>query len=766
MTKKRSIGLVILLSTLIVACLYSNNILHLNDFLFSAKGDGLVNYFSYIYHIKHDPGYFSFQGMNYPYGETIFMVDCHPLFTNILKFVSQNIVDLSPYAIGILNFAMLASLVVCSLFMFLILDYFRFPWVISIAGAVSITFLASNVLLWKFGHYALSYACFFPISWFLLLRFYSSENKIKYSVLILINTLIWFYTHVYLGFIILSFTFFVHLFSFLLNREKPEYKSILSFVIQVMIPAVVVYTVLTIFDSHNGRIIMPYVQEHKASVYSVFFPNHSFLRPLYAIFFDLSPQENQPWCKVGNYIGLSTNLIIACTVLFILFKLIIHKKWIFNILLSKNETVMILSALALLLLAMAIPFRYGLEFLLPSMLKQFVGLGRFAWPFYFVIIVLSLNLVRRLFHKRMANTIMLISIGMLFLEGLSYHLEVRKKIAENPNIFNKDYHLPVTGTTLANMKFSDYQAIVPIPFYHKYISLNSYQSTDKIEELSMYLSYMSKLPLMSAILSRSSVLESKNILQIFIPSYYEKPIKKDLTKKPLLVIYSGEKHSPLENELLDRSQKISDGEDFNLYSLPIDSIFLPDGMKYLQEFTGNQEAYIADELSGYYSKAEEYIYYNSFDSLECEKAYRGKGALAKGKKELNVIFKSSPGQFDRGVVYNLSFWYYNYLYDQSFNTTWIEVKDSADQIRYSTCFDPAISNLYDGNWAYNEITFKIDHERDYIVFCSKGADKYSDSIYVDELLIRPDNQNIFKFVNTGNSSDKRIIRNNETIRYH
>lgn len=765
MTQKHAIWTVILLSFIVLASLYSDVLFHPNDFLFSIKGDGLKNYFNYVYHIKHDPGYFSFEGMNYPYGETIFMVDCHPFYSNLLKFISQNIFDVSPYAIGILNATMLGSLVICSLFVFLIFDYYKFAWYLSIPGAIAIAFLSSNVLLWEVGHYALSYVCFFPISWYLILKYNASDDKIKYSILILINTLFWYYTHVYLGIIILGFTFSFHFFSFLLNKKNVDVKRALSFTIQVILPAIIVYSIITIADNHVGRINMPYIHDHKASVYNVFFPNHSYLRPLYEFFFDLSPQENQTWSKIGNYIGLSTNLILIFIILLTLFSLLVRKKWILKGVLSKFDVVIILSSIALLLFSFAFPFKYNLDYLLPSILKQLVGLGRFAWPFYFIIIIYSLLLIRKLFNNKTSGIIILAAIVLLFSEGLSYHLALRKTISKYPNIFIKDSMSGINSNGFKTLNFKDYQAIIPIPFYHGYLSLHSYESTFDIKELSMKLSYTSGVPLMSALLSRPSVLESKNILQLFSPPFYNKPIKGKLNDKPILMVLSKQEHSLLEKKLLNKAKKVFDSERFELYELPVDSLFMGDNEKYIHEFISQKDSFNLDIESGYFFKDSSTIYYDSFENFENEKAYRGKGSLSKEKKSLNVIYKSKPGEYEQNVEYNLSFWYYNHLYDQTFNSIWIALKDSTDKTFYYKNFNPAKSNIYDGNWALNEITFKFQHKGDYLVLVSKGADLYSDSIYIDELLIRPNNQNLFKPVNSNTSLQSIIIRNNETIKY-
>jgi len=49
---------------------FSPYILHLNDTLLSASGDGLKNFYTLAYYVKYDSGFW-FTGMLYPYGEHV-----------------------------------------------------------------------------------------------------------------------------------------------------------------------------------------------------------------------------------------------------------------------------------------------------------------------------------------------------------------------------------------------------------------------------------------------------------------------------------------------------------------------------------------------------------------------------------------------------------------------------------------------------------------------------------------------------------------------
>lgn len=68
---------------LILACgitsyFYGKMLLHPNEYVFKSTGDGLKNYYTYAYHIKHDTSATEVEAMNYPYGENFLYTDNHP----------------------------------------------------------------------------------------------------------------------------------------------------------------------------------------------------------------------------------------------------------------------------------------------------------------------------------------------------------------------------------------------------------------------------------------------------------------------------------------------------------------------------------------------------------------------------------------------------------------------------------------------------------------------------------------------------------------
>ena len=92
---------------------YHEVLLSPNSYLFSATGDGIKNYYTYLYHAKFDNEFHHFSGMNYPYYEHIVYTDAHPLFSYLI-----GLFGLANYAVGILNLLMLLSYPIASIFIY------------------------------------------------------------------------------------------------------------------------------------------------------------------------------------------------------------------------------------------------------------------------------------------------------------------------------------------------------------------------------------------------------------------------------------------------------------------------------------------------------------------------------------------------------------------------------------------------------------------------------------------------------------------------
>ena len=158
--------LTLLISSLRLFYFFGEALKKPNTTYFSAAGDGLQIYYATAYHALHDTSYFNQQSINYPYGENILLTACQPSVSNPIKMLAP-VVDLSGYTTGITNLIMLLSVVLCSVFIFLILKHFNVNWIYASVTATCISFLSPQLHRMG-GHYTLTYQFAIPAFIYLL----------------------------------------------------------------------------------------------------------------------------------------------------------------------------------------------------------------------------------------------------------------------------------------------------------------------------------------------------------------------------------------------------------------------------------------------------------------------------------------------------------------------------------------------------------------------------------------------------------------------
>ncbi|MEM9824106.1 MAG: hypothetical protein AAF985_23675, partial [Bacteroidota bacterium] len=148
----RGLWLLIALMALLIGTRHFDLIKAPNSHFIGHSMDGYRSYMAALYHIKHDTSYGHYEGMNYPYGDRVDFTDNIPLISNGIKFISQNIVDLSPWTIGIWNSFLLLSILLSGVFMYLIFRELELPLWYALLISVGISFLSPQ-LYRTYAHY-------------------------------------------------------------------------------------------------------------------------------------------------------------------------------------------------------------------------------------------------------------------------------------------------------------------------------------------------------------------------------------------------------------------------------------------------------------------------------------------------------------------------------------------------------------------------------------------------------------------------------------
>src|SRR4030043_1700244 len=106
-SKKRVIAglfITVFFSFFILWIFFGNLFSPINKICFAKEGDGLQSIINMTYHIRYDTSYLRCNSMNYPYGEHVFFTNNQPVISNTMKFITKNIVDVSGYTLGVINF--------------------------------------------------------------------------------------------------------------------------------------------------------------------------------------------------------------------------------------------------------------------------------------------------------------------------------------------------------------------------------------------------------------------------------------------------------------------------------------------------------------------------------------------------------------------------------------------------------------------------------------------------------------------------------------
>lgn len=736
---------------LILAFFYSDVLFHPNDYLFSPGGDGIKNYYTYIFHAKHDGDFWNFGGMNYPFYEHMVYTDGHPLLSWIVKSLG-----LADYGIGILNFLMLISFPVCAVFLYKILHHYGVKEWWSIAAAVAIAFMSPQVYRMT-GHFSLSYVFAIPMLWWLIIK--SLKGKpIFWSIIILVYVLIFFFTHPYLGMILCFFSLFFWLVNLFWNREKWK-KYLVYIFIQVLMPIVIFQGLVALTDTHENRVGQPAgFFDYYASWKSVFVPHDGPLAHLTRSFkIDVGNWES--W----NYVGFST-VVFAFFILGYFFK---NRKTLpFRSILETELAMFMLAAHLILLFAFCFPLKYDFMRWIVDLfgpLKQFRVLGRFGWIFFYVFTVFSVVGFYKIYLKKKNKTVMLVVfiLAVIFyaVEFYPVHKMNAVSISSSPNSFERKNLSRDMKELIDFIEEGDFDALMVLPFQHMSSENIMLMGTEQANYDAFLLSYHTHKPLMNSISSRMSLTEAILFNNFFSPEFIEKDLVYELPDSvKILIIKNKDGLKWDERRLIHTTEDAFVNESFKAF------YFKPEKWNtrnYFDEVlelereakTGLKDGWKSDTNSTWFI-------YESFDA-ETGESLGGAGALHKEKGGYDIIYEIDTKGISPGK-YTVSFWYY-LMVDRPDVLAVAELDSIGDgkTFWYDT-FEATQSTHVVENWCHITLDFEASElvEKVNILITGNGNGQ---PYYIDELLIRRQGESpLFRRITKNNQ--EYIVYNNYWIK--
>jgi hypothetical protein len=696
----------------------------------NGSGDGLKNYYTYAWYIQNNALSTEFSGMNYPFGEHILYTDCHPLAAFLLKLLSAIHPIFAENCIGILNVVLLISPILAALILYRIFRNLQVDLHLATASAVGLMMLSPQTFRLT-GHLALSYSFCIPLSIYLILKYFQNEEKRKSLILLFLNTLFWFSIHAYLGMMSLILTAGIGVIMMFHKEHRSQGIKLFS---AGSFAFIVFYLFLIFTDNHEGRTNNPWgIYELHASFSSVFMPKRGPIADfIKGIFPSIDPQ-----IEGISYVGIISFLTTVGLFIQAIFIRIKHKNQ--PIIKHAFLSYLLWIGLLSLLFSMLFPFWWKLEKFLEyfQFIKQFRAIGRFAWIFYFIIGILAAfkmqEYLNRSNHSRLVSKFL---IPFFFLaipvwESNEYNMEIQHNATKYNNTFDYNQLPNEFKRALNSINSENYQAIIPLPYY--YIGSDNYGKTanDSIYKLSKTLSFHLKMPIMASFLSRTSVSDSKKMMQLTGLGLYPKPLKNDIKDpRPFLLVVNKTGVTSEELSIVERAKTLFNSESFYLYQMSKDALFHDERLENWEKNIQQTE-----NIAG----SNEIINENFEDGSHA-------GLLSKSSKQIDggvfsILHHIQKGRIQKDQEYILSMWMNNagpnYGQDQLSGYCFIEKNFNNEKAWITGTISPNQSTNIFGDWSFVEIHFwGQEPEATYdIMFKRDGYINHP--IEIDHLLIRP-----------------------------
>jgi hypothetical protein len=738
-----------------------------NAYFLSDSPDCVKNYMTTVWHVERDTTAAHYGGMSYPFGEHVLFTDNQPILSTAMQWWSRYVSDLRGKAVGILNVTQVLSLLLgCGVF-YLLLRKMHLPVWYSGLGALGVIALSPQYGRFDV-HFGLSHTWIFPLFLLLLCR-YEERSSRRYQSL-LIGILIWTAAQLHFYYFGLAAIFLGFYTAFQLLRD-PSFRNFWTrtshLVVMIVLPFVLLNIWIRWTDYAGDRPASPYgFTTYLGQWEGVFLPYKYF--PLYQWIDKNIVPIREVNGETTAYVGLAA-FVFTVWALFRRFRIFekswdesayhrVHKRYLYGILTA---------AVLTLLFACGFPFAIeGLNWIVEYLgpVRQFRGLGRFTWAFYYVINLLLLyvcwNRSTRFVgfsdgkYKGFRWAIALAPLAMLLYEA--QYFQRHKKVSPIHNMARKEILATAPDHWLNKVDFSSFQALLKLPYYHAG-SENIWLDFDSGDfSRTQATAVIAGKPDMGVNMSRTALSHTLTSVQfVYEPGEIPAMLDELPDERPIALLVHPERWETVQKRyrhLLEKSKPVYEHPQMKIFSLAPDSL-----RAYIKANTQR----VADELRDslvvrrgqwLVTDGTQPFYYQSFDSIDgSREIFQGKGALHGTMRDTAWLFR---GTLPKGR-YTLSLWVYvrqdmgmthevkiveNYRADNR------EVHFQHEGLRFY------LRTIING-WALFEVPMEVyDADSKLGVFLLK--EHVNQPFWADEVLIKPEKTTLYR------SEPGWMVRNN------
>lgn len=696
---------------------------HPNEHTCTFGGDGLTIHYNLQYHATYGSGT-QLTSQYYPKGETIFMTDAQGVLAIALSKLRNIFPALPAWSVGISNFLIYWSNGIAALLIFLCLIKLKVDDKLAVVLAILISLLSPQIDRQMCGHYALGYAFILPMVFYFLLHNEFGRQYLFKALITIILLVIFGLNNPYLLAISCSAllsSFGLALIAQLFGRGV-KLNILFSWLAVGALPLLICYGILHSLETVTDRVKVPFgFFENVLTYKDVFFPDGTFFSKPLTKYFEF--EEYAPESR--SYIGVVPTFII----LSLAFVWLASKSFFISLFKDNRLAIILFGSFAVLLFAFGIPLIYMKEWTYANLgqVLQFRAPGRFAWVFYYSVALLSSVFISRLYTTLNEYKIGFVVLILFLPWGYEAHqylkASTQEKISHNafsPHELDPFYAL----SKKLSLNAENYHGIFLLPTEHAWTDKVLHEGTWRSNYEGYRLSLASGLPLINGKLSRASLSNTLNSMQLVSNPHIKKEILADLSKdKSILLLQAVDAMlKPGELSLMNFSDTIHHTNDIVLGR--VDLAVMESKLNALRNATRASSNKFAQPLL-----YEHYEQDNAF-------AFAGKGSrLLKAGK--NIIAKLSLDKNRIADSLHLSFWYYSdpAIYG---GPLWTVQCFSGDKI--SNERNVVTLNLTDTQKGWLRVEFMVPisaTDTDLILLSD-----YVKPSYIDELLIRDVNGNV------------------------
>lgn len=646
---------------LVTIYLFYDILLHPGTTLLSIDGDASKNYFTFAYHSLYGAGIW-FDGMNYPYGEHIVFTDAQPAIVIPLSLLN-NYLLIPPLAV--MNLLLVLGFFLAIIYTSRVLMRFGVHTIWSFVAAMLIVTMSPQQFKLA-EHFSLAYFCVMSVVFYYNLAWYQSGNRQYVFNLFLAATLFTF-IHLYYA---LMICLWVALYSigYMMMYKTTLRKKLLHIAplaVAVVIPVILFQLFMLFTDTISDRPAYPYgARAHGTNFNDIF---TSYLSP-FSLW--LSKLFDTGTLSGGNegyaYIGMAPLLILLTALVYWVINSIRRRRA--GIVSNENTSlnIWLFIAVSILIFASAVIFKKCFVCLdYASFIKQFRAIGRFSWPYYYLVTVVAVVIAYRWYirllqqGKQWAAYLLAGSLLVVWTaEAIPFAHMTRKRVADAEAQYDLFYKTD-TGQweqflLQAGYTKDSFRALYALPYFHigtEKLGLvtHSYGQVNDAFSAALQL----HLPLINVMMSRTSWQQAFKQVKVSGGTYTDKQVLRSDDTRSILIIHPAKAQlNPDELYLLSLAKKLGHLNGNDIYALSADELLKKEAINNGELKTLFDAMPIQDTCINYTGP----WYVEHYDTGTAVEALMGEGAARAIDGITQVVFETPLTPARDSQLYEFSTW--------------------------------------------------------------------------------------------------------------